>query len=115
MTRRRLAVLPALVFLLAIGWVGWHSFMPEPVITEERARLIQLGMTESEVQAILGGPAGDYTGDAVVTYARGGVGDDDTGYSKGTNWWGCQGVIQVQFSQGGLVESAAYYPAHAVS
>jgi hypothetical protein len=113
MIRRRLAVLAAIVPVLAIGGVAWRFLTPEPTITEERARLIQSGMTESEVKAILG-PAGDYTHGAVVTYARGGVGDDVTGYSSGTNWWGTQGVIQVQFSADGLVESANYYPANSV-
>jgi hypothetical protein len=111
---RRLVVLGALVLVLATGWVGWHCLMPEPVISPERADSIQPGMTQAEVTALLGGPAGDYTGLDVVTYVRGSVGADATGFFRGTNWWGRQGMIQVQFSKEGLVESAAYYPAHSV-
>jgi hypothetical protein len=69
-------------------------------------------MTESEVRAILGGPAGDYARGEVVTYVRGCVGADESGYYQGTNWWGRQGMIQVQFSEDGRVQSAAFYPAH---
>ena len=68
-------------------------------------------MTASEVQAILGGPPGDYAGRVSVTYARGGVGADDSGYSKGTNWWGVRGVIQVHFDNECLAEDVGYYPA----
>ena len=114
MTQRRLVVLAAVALALPAGGVTWYLTRPEPVITAERARSIQAGMTESEVEALLGGPAGDYAGGAIVTYARGGVGADETGYHQGTNWWGREGVIQVQFSKEGRVESAAYYPARSV-
>src|SRR5262249_54019184 len=99
MTQRRLVVLATVVLVLPIAGRTLRFLTPEPVITEDRARSIQLGMTESEVRAMLGGPPGDYTGGAVVTYSRGGVGADDTGYYEGTNWWGIQGVVQVKFSK----------------
>jgi hypothetical protein len=85
---------------------------PEPVITPERADLIRVGMTRSEVTALLGGPPGDYADDAIITYVRGSVGEDSSGFDRGTNWWGREGVIQVQFSEEGRVESAAFYWAH---
>jgi hypothetical protein len=111
MTPRRLLVLAAVALALSAGGLAWHLARPEPVITEERARSIQVGMTKAEVAALLGGPAGDYAANAVVTYLRGSVGGDATGYYQGTNWWGRGGMIQVQFSEEGRVESAAYYPA----
>ena len=110
MTRRRLMMI-AFLLVLAIGVVVvWHLTRPEPVINVERARLIQTGMSEQQVTAILGGPPGDYTGDQIVTYSRGGVGADESGYYSGTNWWGLEGVVQVHFNQG-LVENVNYYPA----
>jgi hypothetical protein len=115
MNQRGLVVLTGLTVLAIGGAITWHCIRPEPVITEESARAIRLGMTKAEVRAILGGPAGDYTGGDAVTYSRGGVGADESGYSRGTNWWGTRGVIQVHFSKEGLVEVANYYPAHSVS
>ena len=118
MTKRTLVVLAALILILAPLALNpsfratWFPFMPEPVITLERALSIQRGMTEAEVRAILGGPAGDYAGNAVVTYSRGGVGADETMYYEGTNWWGIQGMIQVQFNQEGRVEDWGYYYAN---
>jgi hypothetical protein len=115
MILRRLVVPAAFILVLVIGGVAWHFLAPEPVITEDRVQLIQPGMTEAEVRAILGGPAGDYARGAVVTYARGNVGADESGYYQGTNWWGSRGMIQVQFSTEGLVESASYYPANSAT
>ncbi len=112
MTPRRLVLLAAAVLALPMGWLTWHLTRPRPVITWERAQAIRVGMTRAEVESLLGGPAGDYVGDAAVTYTRGSVGEDDTGFYQGTNWWGAQGIIQVQFTDEDRVESAAYYPAH---
>src|SRR5262245_61422188 len=99
MTRRRLIALAVGVFALPIGWLAWQFLKPEPVITWERAELIQPGMTRSEVDAIVGVPPGDYTGGANVVYVRGSVGEDQSGFYRGTNWWGLKGVIQVQFGE----------------
>ena len=73
MARRRLVLLTAPVLALGAA-IAWHFTRPEPVITWQRARLIQAGRNRSEVNALLGGPAGDYTGGAVVSYVRGSVG-----------------------------------------
>ena len=114
MTRRGLAALAASILVLAIGGVIWHFITSEPVITVDRAGLVRVGMTASEVKEVLGGPAGDYAGEFAVTYSRGGVGEDDSGFYEGTNWWGVQGMIQVRFGKEGLVESVDFYPAHSL-
>src|SRR5262245_53762819 len=105
-TNRMLVVLATATLVLPVVGAIWSRPAPQPVITAERARQIRPGMTASDVEAIPGG--------AAVTYSRGGVGADDSRYYEGTNWWGIQGVIQVQFSEAGLVEAAAFYPAHSV-
>jgi hypothetical protein len=115
MARRTIVILTAIAFILATGSVAWHFIRPKPVITYERAEAIQLGMTRAEVIALLGGPPGDYAGGHSVTYVRGCVGEDASGFYDGTNWWGRQGMIQVQFSPDGLVESVGYYQAHSAS
>jgi hypothetical protein len=59
MTRRRLVTigLPAVLFVcLAVFF-----FLPRHRINADGFECIERGMTEGEVEAILGGPAGDYT------------------------------------------------------
>ena len=114
MTNRMLVVLATVTLVLPVVGAIWSRPAPQPVITAERARLIQPGMTASDVEVILGGPPGDYVVGAAVSYSRGGVGADDSRFYEGTNWWGIRGVIQVQFSKAGLVEAAAFYPTHSV-
>ena len=112
MTRRAPLFLAAALFTLVLAGVGWRIVRPKPVITPERVRLIQEGMTQREVEALLGGPPGDYAGGYSVHYRRGGVGDDDSNFSDGTNWWGREGMIQVQFNAEGRVEDWGYYSAN---
>jgi hypothetical protein len=114
MTNRMLVVLATLTFVLPVVGAIWFRPAPRADVTAERARHIQTGMTARDVEAILGGPPGDYVVGAAVTYSRGGVGADESKFYEGTNWWGTQGVIQVQFSKAGLVEDANFYPAHSV-
>ncbi len=57
MTRRRL--------LLAVGVrLSASCLYPSPSFPKEKAALLRDGMTEAEVVAVLGCPAGDYTGGA---------------------------------------------------
>jgi hypothetical protein len=115
MIRRTPVFLAAFVFILVVSGVGWRIVRPKPVITPERVRLIEEGMTRSEVEALLGGPPGDYSGGYMVNYSRGSVGEDDSNFSVGTNWWGREGMVQVQFNQEGRAEDWGYYQAHSVN
>jgi hypothetical protein len=112
MTQRTRIVLIAAALALPVGHVAWGLTRPDPVITPERADAIRVGMTKSEVVAILGGPAGDYAGNFAVTYLRGSVGADQSRYYDGTNWWGRRWMIQVRFDEQGLVKTVWYYTAH---
>lgn len=111
MFRRRLAVIAVLIVVVVIGIVAWEYTRPVPVINQERARLIESGMSESQVIEILGGAPGDYAGNQLVTYARGGVGADESLYYVGANWWGLEGMIQVHFNNARRVEQVDFYPA----
>src|ERR1700690_3989445 len=64
MARKRktlLLALGGLMFLGVLAAATYFTLRPRVVITEETVAQIKPGMTEAEVEAILGGPARDYT------------------------------------------------------
>jgi hypothetical protein len=65
MTRRRLLLFGVPVVAVALT-IGVWSLLPVSAITRENAARIQAGMTLTEVEAILGGPARDETTGPVV-------------------------------------------------
>jgi hypothetical protein len=63
MGRRWLGVWVCLAILFVLG--GAVAFLgrgPKDLITRDQFDQIQVGMRRSEVEALLGGPCGDYTG-----------------------------------------------------
>lgn len=78
--------------------------------TEYRAQ-IKTGMSQAEVEAIVGGPPGDYDAVSVFQYDRPapfGKGPD------GLEWSSSQGTLDVVFDGRGGVFSATFYPGHAL-
>lgn len=75
-----------------------------PTVCTSKARhdMIGLGMTQDEVEAILGGPPGHYTGMQPVVAM-----DANSGMSMCEGmvkeWWGSEGLIQVSFDERGTV------------
>jgi hypothetical protein len=62
MTRKRLLlIIAAMVAVLAAGSVALRLAAPRHRITLENTRTIQRGMTEKEIEEILGVRAGDYS------------------------------------------------------
>jgi hypothetical protein len=112
--RPRLITMVGVFTLFVAGGFYWQFCGGTPIITEPSADRISRGMSAAEVRKILGGPAGNCTGRARVTYARGGIGEDTSGFYEGTNWWGLTGMIQVHFDKEGLVKSAVFYEARSV-
>jgi outer membrane protein assembly factor BamE (lipoprotein component of BamABCDE complex) len=55
--RRRLLLALALLTCVLAGGVAWLLLARETAITRENAAKIENGMTQAEVEAILGGPA----------------------------------------------------------
>jgi len=96
---RALLLMLALVVCLAAGFVVflWVT-APGHHITFENLQQIQAGMTEQEVETILGAPAGDYSNGR--TRMWGGV-----SISKGVNkkWIADDCAIEVAFAPNGRV------------
>jgi hypothetical protein len=82
MTKRRLLLWAGAAYLGLSVFCLTSLFRPKPAITKGRYERIQDGMTEPEVEAILGGPSGDYTSRPIVVamsgtmFRRWWVGDD---------------------------------------
>jgi hypothetical protein len=68
--RRRIVISAAIFLVLAIGIVAGYWFLrPQPRIDEEAFGKIKVGMTESEVVAIIGASAGNHgVGDAELVW-----------------------------------------------
>jgi hypothetical protein len=107
MTRRRFLFLSlaAAVVALAIGvWLLW----PRTAITRENAEKIRLGMTLAEVEAILGGPPGNYTG---VFFKRDvSVPLTVEGSAGRQQWTDTRGVVIVFFDKQEKVMTSMYFP-----
>ncbi|HMF16621.1 MAG TPA: hypothetical protein VKE98_05405 [Gemmataceae bacterium] len=63
MTKRKrlLLMFGCLAAVLFVGYVALLLTRPRHRITQENVEAIEIGMLEKEVEAILGGPAGDYS------------------------------------------------------
>lgn len=76
----------------------WSTVFPRPGITRQNAERIRCGMSHSEVEAILGGPAGDYRTVATACLPEltplGGVDERDYPNSM---WKGDAGIVCVMF------------------
>jgi hypothetical protein len=86
---------------LALRWAA-----PRHHINKEGFDAIRVGMSEQEVEAILGGPPGDYSATGAVpcpaAYASSGT-LLDRGVEDLRSWVGDDAAINVAFDAGGLV------------
>ncbi|MCI0378840.1 MAG: hypothetical protein L0215_14630 [Gemmataceae bacterium] len=110
MKKRRLLRLAATsVLLLGAGYgVLWLTAGPRHRINHESFNRIQEGMTEKDVEAIFGVPAGDYTTGPVMELKS------DSGFSKvwrvDKPWMSNFSRIYVAFDERGLVVWKRYLP-----
>lgn len=103
------------VALIALDLLLWHCQRPQ--FTEAMSRRTRRGMTQAQVEAILGRTAGDYTGGAVVlpatwpAEARGRAsviyaspdGFEDTDGQTCKRWVSDQAVVEICFGRDGRV------------
>jgi hypothetical protein len=114
-TRKRLLLLGGAVLAAVLAWGAWELLRPHPPrFTMDLTFRIRPGMTEAEVVAILGKPAGNYASPG----ALGGVGcwedrywDDKRtaevgSYTKG--WISDAGAIWVRFGPDGRVYTKSW-------
>jgi hypothetical protein len=81
---------------------------PESPVNEAAAARVQPGLTEAEVEAVLGGPAGDYrVGSRAVTFEVGLA--PPPGHVLKT-WRGDDGLVLIQFGPDGRVAAVSFVP-----
>jgi hypothetical protein len=92
-----------LLVLVVAGFLVPVFLLNRTQITEARYAQIEIGITQCEVEAILGVPPGDYhhTG---VPYPTGNNGAMNwNGSVRTESWWGDEGYIKVGFAESGQV------------
>jgi hypothetical protein len=113
MSRRRILLgVGALMALVAVGLVVFVLIRPRPTIDEATKNRIQPGMTEAEVDAIIGAPEGVYTPGNFITGQKAfEIGIAMQGAAKRKKWVGEHGMIQVFFDNQGKVITAMFFNA----
>ncbi len=108
-SRTRRTVLAVGGVLLCIFFV--LLYIPLVRITPGNFARIQRGMTQKQVEAILGGPPGHYDGVGVLEFPAGHPPDKE----RGLEWSAIDGDVYVVFDGNGCVFNATFYPSTAIS
>jgi hypothetical protein len=103
--RRRLLLLGVPAAVVTVALVAWLLWPRGTANTRENAAKIQPGMARAEVEALLGGPAGDYTaGRYAAAPEPVAVG------SPFSEWLGEECSVLVSFDEGGRVARSQVRP-----
>jgi hypothetical protein len=90
-----------------IAFVGWRAFAPPPPrINLDSFARIQPGMTQAEVEAILGVPPGDYAAAGSVRPTLGVNPNELPAGARREDWWAEEAAVAVWFGQDGRVVNA---------
>ena len=110
MKSKKLLVL--LIVCLGLGVVASWLFTPRHHVNREGFEKIQIGMTSSRVQEILGGPSGDYSTGVVKWEQFARLEARILRWSFGTpkTWSGDEGELMVWFSSQGVVREKHMVP-----
>src|SRR5262245_59132749 len=111
MSKRRLAwIAGTLVLLLAAGYGVLWLTAPRHDINHKSFEAIKMGMTEQQVEAILGVPAGDYTTGPVIGWPE----ISSNGWAicwerqPHKSWISNEAAIHVYFDEQGLVKRTTH-------
>jgi hypothetical protein len=102
-TRIRFLLILAVAVVLLAGAV-LIFFGPNPNITGESCEQIKPGMTQREVESILGCPAGDYRKNKGHRFGITGLPPPP----RGQLWFGREGMVVVIFDENGRVTHAGF-------
>lgn len=107
--KRKRVIISAVLMLLLVGFGGAYVLLPKNKINAASWKQIQLGMTHSQVEDVLGGP-GLNEADASKTVFKmriigfGDVLESTNSFGKTQLYWISQnGVMEVYFGDSGLV------------
>ena len=102
--KRLLLILGCLAAVLLAGYATLLVTGPRHRISEGNFAAIEKGMTEKEVEAILGASAGDYSSGKVIVLIVGALQEDE-----GTKEWvGDDCCVAVRFQDGRVVETTCW-------
>jgi hypothetical protein len=94
--------------LLVLGALEYHAYYQKlargRLIDKEHCDRIKVGMSQAEVEDILGGPPGDFT-TKLMFFIR--TGEFDEGL-RCERWTGNEGCVEVQFGEDGKVERKSF-------
>ena len=107
MRKRALFVIAGLTLAMISGFVGLLFLLPDPPVSTARFAKVQKGMTQAEVEELLGGPPGDYqtgrgSGMFVIDFLS-------PGDSVSKEWTGDDGVALVAFDRSGRVVTCQFF------
>jgi hypothetical protein len=112
--RRRILLFVLLAVVLGVGCLlAWRWYRPSPRINEAAYEQIRLGMTQPEVEAILGVKPGEYHSGAIDGAFQGSIlvkdeKDEEAEEGNEERWESDEAGISVFFSPEGKV-TAKYY------
>lgn len=103
-TKLKIRLLAVAVLIPIVSSAMW-LLRPEPTIGPASYERIKLGMTEAEIEAVIGLPPGSYYGSAdrkAESRTQKGVPTlPSSGYHRSAEWWGTQYGIIVAFDKSG--------------
>jgi hypothetical protein len=125
MRSRRRLILASIVGLLLFGYFLLWLTSPGPGMNRRGFDLIQPGMSEAEVIAILGAEPGDYiTGKVevewrlslsefslrmpIADFRANASNEEASGVTGLTEWYSDEGIIRIRFDADGLVQDKAF-------